>query len=96
MSWETTDVVSADTTDVLSADTTDVLSADTTDVLSADTSKFWECHNLLLPDLAPQKWKSVTIWTYREISQRKSQEWHSLSQADPALVAPALGDSNRP
>ena len=38
MSWETTDVLSADTTDVLSADTTDVLSADTTDVLSADTS----------------------------------------------------------
>ena len=37
MSWETTDVLSADTTDVLSADTTDVLSADTTDVLSADT-----------------------------------------------------------
>ena len=36
MSWETTDVLSADTTDVLSADTTDVLSADTTDVLSAD------------------------------------------------------------
>ena len=29
MSWETTDVLSADTTDVLSADTTDVLSADT-------------------------------------------------------------------
>ena len=39
MSWETTDVLSADTTDVLSADTTDVLSADTTDVLSADTEK---------------------------------------------------------
>ena len=38
MSWETTDVLSADTTDVVSADTTDVLSADTTDVLSADTS----------------------------------------------------------
>ena len=38
MSWETTDVFSADTTDVLSADTTDVLPADTTDVLSADTA----------------------------------------------------------
>ena len=38
MSWETTDVLSADTTDVLSADTTDVLPADTTDVLSADTT----------------------------------------------------------
>ena len=35
MSWETTDVLSADTTDVLSADTTNV---DTTDVLSADTT----------------------------------------------------------
>ena len=34
MSWETTDVLSADTTDVLSADTTDVLPADTTDGLS--------------------------------------------------------------
>ena len=41
MSWETTDVLSADTTDVLSADTTDVLSADTTDVLSADTGKLF-------------------------------------------------------
>ena len=37
MSWETTDVLSADTTDVLSADTIDVVSADTTDVMSADT-----------------------------------------------------------
>ena len=36
MSWETTDVVSADTTDVLAADTTDVLPADTTHVLPAD------------------------------------------------------------
>ena len=34
MSWETTDVWSADTTDVLSADTTDVLFADITDGLS--------------------------------------------------------------
>ena len=39
MSWETTDVLSADTTDVLLADTTDVLSADTTDVLSADRNQ---------------------------------------------------------
>ena len=38
MSWETTDVLSADTTDVLSANTRDGLSADTTDVLSAVTS----------------------------------------------------------
>ena len=38
MSWETTDVLSADTTDVLSADTTDVLSADTTDGLSTPCS----------------------------------------------------------
>ena len=38
MSWETTDVLSADTPDVLSADTIDVLPADTTDVLSADTT----------------------------------------------------------
>ena len=36
MSWETTDVVSADTTDVLAADTRDVLPADTTHVLPAD------------------------------------------------------------
>ena len=56
----------------------------------------WKCHNLVLPDLAPQKWKSVTIWTYREISQRKSQEWHSLGEADPALVAPGLGDTTFP
>ena len=38
MSWETTDVLSADTTDVVSADATDVPPADTTDVLSADTT----------------------------------------------------------
>ena len=38
MSWQTTDVLSADATDRLSADTTDVLPADTTDVLSADTT----------------------------------------------------------
>ena len=43
-----------------------------------------------------QKWKSVTIWTYREISQRKSQEWHSLGEADPALVAPGLVDTTFP
>ena len=48
MSWETTDVLSADTTDVLSADTTDVLSADTTDVLSADTTQCWS------PGIGPQ------------------------------------------
>ena len=36
ISWEATDVLSADTTDALSADTTNVLLADTTDVLSAD------------------------------------------------------------
>ena len=38
MSWETTDVLSADTTDVLSADPTDVLSADTTNGLSTPCS----------------------------------------------------------
>ena len=43
MSWETTDVLSADTTDVLSADTADVLPADTTDVLSADTTRLGRC-----------------------------------------------------
>ena len=52
---------------------------------------FWKTHNLVLPDLAPQKWKSVTIWTYREISQRKSQEWHSLEEAEAGVVVPGLG-----
>ena len=52
MSWETTDVLSADTTDVLSADTTDVLSADTTDVLSADTTGVLsaDTRNLCVPE----------------------------------------------
>ena len=58
--------------------------------------KFWKTHNLVLPDLAPQKWKSVTIWTYREISQRISQEWHSLGEADPALVVSGPGDTTFP
>ena len=38
MSWETTDVLSADTTDVLSADTTDVLSADTLNLCAPETT----------------------------------------------------------
>ena len=96
MSWETTDVLSADTTDVLSADTTDVLSADTTDVLSADTSNSGKPTTWFCQIWQPQKWRSVTIWTYREISQPKPQEWHSLGEADPALVAPGLGDTTFP
>ena len=48
MSWEATDVLSADTTDVLSADTTDVLSADTTDGLSTP------CSSVGGPGIGPQ------------------------------------------
>ena len=57
------------------------------------THQILEMPQPVLPVLAPQEWKSVTIWTYREISQPKSQEWHSLGEADPALVAPGPGDT---
>ena len=98
MSWETTvtHVLSADTTDALSADTTDVLTADTTDVLSTDTSNSGKPTTWFCQIWHPQKWKSVTIWTYREISQRKSQEWHSLGEAEAGVVVPGLGDTTFP
>ena len=65
MSWETTDVLSADTTDVLSADTTDVLSADTTDVLSADRAKCWS------PGIGPQ---GVTVHICKALAAPEAKQ----------------------
>ena len=81
MSWETTDVLSADTIDVLSADTTDVLSADTTDGLSTP------CSNVGGLELVPRMCLCAFVrhWLHQRL--KKERPFEIIIPTNPNLVS---------
>ena len=82
MSWETTNVLSADTTDVLSADTTDVLSADTTDGLSTPCSSVGGSLRLVLRVCLGA---FVRVWLHLRL--KKERPFEIIIPTNPKLAS---------